>query len=197
MFMTKSFRFVVLGALLFCLSAAVASAQSRIATVDLVRVFDQYWKTKQSKLALADSKAELKKELDTMNEAHQKLIAQYRQLVAESNDQAVSGDERERRKKALEPRVKELQESEASLKAFVGRGEAELEQKTKRMMEMVIEDIRKVVAGRAKAGGYSYVFDSSAKSLSQTEVLLYTSGDADLTDAVVKELNITAPLGTR
>jgi outer membrane protein len=197
MFMTKTFRFVVLGALLFSLSAVVASAQSRIATVDLVRVFDQYWKTKQSKLALADSKAELKKELETMNEAHKKLVSQYQQLVAEANDQAVSGDERERRKKALEPRVKELRESEEALKQFVGRGEAELEQKTKRMMEMVIEDIRKVVAGSAKKGGYTYVFDSSAKSLSQTEVLLYTSGEADLTAEVVKELNLTAPIGAK
>jgi outer membrane protein len=195
--MTKSFRFVLVGALLFAFSAAVASAQSRIATVDLVRVFDQYWKTKQSKLALNDSKAELKKELDTMNEAHQKLATQYRQLVAEANDQAVSSEERERRKKALEPRVKELQDSEATMKSFVGRGEAELEQKTKRMMETVIEDIRKVVAGRAKAAGYAYVLDSSAKSLSQTEVVLYSSGDADLTDAVVKELNLSAPLGVR
>jgi len=193
--MKKSFRFFSLIAVLVLLGAgsAVAQTQGRLATVNLVEVFDKYWKTKQAKLALADSKSDLKKELDTMNEAHKKLIAQYQKMQADANDQAVSSEEREKRRKALEPRVKELRESEESLKQFVSRGDAELEQKTKRMMEDVIKDIRTAVAGRARAGGYAFVFDSSAKSLAQTEVLLYTSAETDLTEAVVKELNITAP----
>lgn len=171
-----------------------AQAQGRLATVNLVDVFDKYWKTKQAKLALADSKSDLKKELDTMNEAHKKLIAQFQQLRADANDQAVSSAEREKRNKALEPRLRELRESEETLKAFVGRGDAELEQKTKRMMEDVIKDIRSAVAGRARAGGYAFVLDGSAKSLSQTEIFLYNSAESDLTEAVLKELNLTAPI---
>jgi Skp family chaperone for outer membrane proteins len=199
--MNKSFRFVlvVLALLVFGGISAQAQAQGRLATVDLVQVFDKYWKTKQAKLALADSKNDLKKELDGMNETHKKLIAQYQKLLADANDQAVSSEEREKRKKALEPRLKELQESESTLKQFVSRGDAELEQKTKRMMEDVIKDIRSAVAGRAKAGGYAFVLDGSAKSLSQTEMFLYNSSESDLTEAVIKELNLTAPVdfGTR
>jgi len=176
-----------------------AQAQGRLATVNLVDVFDKYWKTKQAKLALADSKSELKKELDGMNDAHKKLVAQYQKLLADANDQAVSSEEREKRKKALEPRLKELRESEDSLKSFVSRGDAELEQKTKRMMEDVIKDIRAAVAGRAKAGGYAFVLDGSAKSLSQTEIFLYNNAESELTEAVIKELNLTAPadVGTK
>lgn len=193
--MTKSFRFVLLIAALVLISHGVTQAQTqaRLATVNLVDVFDKYWKTKQAKLALADSKNELKKELDAMNDAHKKMIQQYQKQLAEANDQAVSSEEREKRKKALEPKLKELRESEDSLKQFVNRGDSELEQKTKRMMEDVIKDIKTAVAGKAKAGGYAYVFDSSAKSLAQTEVMLYSSAEADLTESVVKELNITAP----
>ena len=199
--MTKSFRFVLLVTALVLIGGGVAHAQAqgRLATVNLVDVFDKYWKTKQAKLALADSKSELKKELDTMNEAHKKLISQFQKLQADANDQAVSSEEREKRRKALEPRLKELRESEDSLKQFVGRGDAELEQKTKRMMEDVIKDIRAAVAGKAKAGGYAFVFDSSAKSLAQTEILLYSNAETDLTESVIKELNITAPadVGTK
>jgi len=193
--MKNLFRFISLIVLLGWLGAgpAFAQAQGRLATVNLVEVFDKYWKTKQAKLALADSKTELKKELDTMNESHKKLIDQYKKLQADANDQAVSSEEREKRRKALEPRLKELRESEESLKQFVGRGDAELEQKTKRMMESVITDIRGAVAGRAKAGGYAFVFDSSAKSLAQTEILLFSSAESDLTESVVRELNLAAP----
>ncbi|MEK7781794.1 MAG: OmpH family outer membrane protein [Verrucomicrobiota bacterium] len=191
--MNKSFRCFGLIVALLVLGGGLAQAQGRIATVDLVKVFTDYWKTKQSKLALEESRLEIKKEFEAMQEAHKKLTQQFQKLVADSNDQAVSSEEREKRKKALEPRNKERLESEENLKAYYTRNEADLKMKTDRMMETVIKDIKTVVASKARAGGYAYVVDSSAKSLSQTEVFVYASGEADLTDAVVKELNAAAP----
>jgi len=164
-----------------------------MATVDLVKVFTDYWKTKQSKLALEESKTEIKKDFDAMQDAHKKLVQQYQKLVTDANDQAVSGEEREKRKKSLEPRAKELQESELNLKQFYTRSETDLKMKTDRMMDTVIKDIKAVVASKARSGGYAYVVDSSAKSLAQTEVFLYASGETDLTESVIKDLNAAAP----
>lgn len=191
--MTKSLRCFGLIVAVLVAGCSFAQAQTRIATVDLVKVFNDYWKTKQSKLALEESRAELKKEFESMQEAHKKLTQQFQKLVAEANDQAVSSEERDKRKKALEPRAKELRDSEDTLKQYLTRNEADLKLKTERMMETVLKDIKTVVASRARTGGYSLVVDSSAKSLAQAEVFLYTSGEADLTDAVVKELNAAAP----
>lgn len=191
--MNKSFRFAILAAAFLTLASGVASAQSRIATVDLVKVFNEYWKTKQSKLALEESKTEIKKELESMQDTQKKLAQQYQKLLTEANDQAVSSDERDKRKKALEPRLKELQEGETNLKQFLNRSEAELKMKTDRMLETVIKDIKTVVASKARAGSFAYVVDTSAKSLAQTEVFLYSNGEADLTDTVVKDLNAAAP----
>lgn len=193
MFMMKSFRKFGLVAALIVLSGGLAQAQTRIATVDLVKVFNDYWKTKQSKLALDATKTELKKEVESMQEAHKKLATDFQKLVADANDQAVSNEERDKRRKNLEPRAKELRDSEENLKQFFARNEADLKLKTERMMETVIKDIKSVVATRARTGGYAFVVDSSAKSLAQTEVFLFTSGDSDLTDAVIKELNAAAP----
>jgi Skp family chaperone for outer membrane proteins len=191
--MNKFFQSVLLVGALLGFSAAPVVAQSRIATVNLVEVFDNYWKTKQAKVALNDSKTDMKKEIDSMQDAHKKLIQAYQKSLADANDQAVSAEEREKRKKTLEPKLKELRESEETLKQFVGSRETELKVKTERMMEDVIKDIRSVVAGKAKAAGYAYVLDSSARSLASTEVVFYSSGESDLTKAVVAELNITAP----
>lgn len=191
--MNKFLQLIVLVGGVIFFSSGTAHAQARIATVNLVEVFDSYWKTKQAKLALNESRNETKKEIDAMQEAHKKLIQNYQKLVSDANDQAVSGAEREKRKKALEPKLKELQDSEATYKQFVGSREAELKVKTDRMMEDVIKDIRSVVAGKAKSGGYAYVFDSSARSAASTEIFLYSSGEADLTKPVIDELNITAP----
>jgi outer membrane protein len=193
MAMNKLFRKWVLVSSLLVLGCVAAQAQTRIATVELTRIFENFWKTKQAKLALNDTRADLKKELDEMNDLHKKLIQQYQKMLGEANDQAVSSEEREKRRKALEAKVKAIKEDEDNLKAFVNRSDAELERKTQRMMEDVIKDIRAAVASKAKSAGYAYVFDASADSMSRAKVLLYNSGEADLTDEVIKDLSLTAP----
>ncbi len=193
MLMNKSFRMLglVLAALLF--TAMAAEAQSRIATVELTKVFEQYWKTKRARLALQDRKSGLKKDLEEMQETHKKLVQAYQKQLADANDQAVSSEERDKRKKALEGKVKELRESEETLKQFVSRGDAELEQQMRRMMDDVLKDIRDAVAAKGKAGAFTFVVDASAESLSRAPVFLYNAGDNDLTAAVIDQLNAAAP----
>jgi Skp family chaperone for outer membrane proteins len=193
MHMNKSFRMVglVVAALIF--TALAAEGQSRIATVELTQVFEKYWKTKRARLALADRKADLKKDLDGMQDAHKKLVLKYQEQLRDANDQAVSAEEREKRKKALEGKVKELKESEETLKQFVSRGDAELEQQMRRMMDDVLKDIREAVAAKGKAAGYAFVLDSSAESLSKAPIVLYNNGESDLTAVVIEQLNAAAP----
>jgi len=182
---------LVVAALIF--SGLAAEAQGRIATVELTKVFENYWKTKRARLALADRKADLKKELDGMQATHKKLLEEYKKLLADANDQAVSKEEREKRQKSLEGRVKEIRDSEETLKQFVSTGDAQLEQQMRRMMDDVLKDIREAVAAKGKAGGYSFVLDSTADSLSKAPVLLYNSGETDLTAVVLDQLNAAAP----
>ena len=193
MLMNKSFRIVglLLAAVVFC--AVTAEAQTRIATVELTQVFEKYWKTKRARVALADRKADLKKEVDEMQEAQKKLLQEYQKQVTDANDQAVSAEEREKRKKGLESKLKELKDGDETLKQFVSRSDAQLEQQMRRMMEEVLSEIKAAVAAKGKAGGYTFVVDSSAKSLSNAEIFLYNSGDADLTAAVIEQLNAAAP----
>lgn len=193
MLMNKSFRMVglVLAALFFATLAA--EAQSRIATVELTKVFEQYWKTKRAKLALADRETDLKKDLDEMQEAHKKLVQQYQKQLVDANDQAVSSEERDKRKKALEGKAKEARDSEETLKQMASRSRADLDQMAKRMMEDVLKDIRQAVAAKGKAGGFAFVVDSTAKSTSNADVFLYNSGESDLTAAIIDQLNAAAP----
>lgn len=191
--MNKSFRMVGLMVAALLMTAVAAEAQSRIATVELTKVFESYWKTKQARLALSNRKSDLKKELEAMQDAHKKLVQAYQKQLTDANDQAVSSEERDKRKKALESKVKEVRESEETLKQFVSRGDADLEQQMRRMMDAVIKDIRETVAAKGKAGGYSFVVDSSAEALSKAPVFLYSSGENDLTTAVIDQLNAAAP----
>ena len=152
--MIKPFRKLVLTATLVLLTAAAAQAQSpsRVATVNLAVVFDKYYMTKESKVALQETDKEQKKELETMFDALKKLEATCRKMLEESNDQAVSGEERAKRKKAVEPKLKELKENETAFNDLKARNDADIKQKMARMMDKLVVDIKRVVESKAKAG---------------------------------------------
>ena len=61
-----------------------------MATVDLRKVFDTYWKTKQASASLKDRAADMEKEHKNMLEDWKKAKEDYQGLLAGANDQGVA-----------------------------------------------------------------------------------------------------------
>jgi outer membrane protein len=194
-FMKKLLIKLIPGVLLFCLMSGTASAQVRIATVDLSRVFTNYWKTKQADVSLQDMKAEMAKSYSEMGESFKKEKDTFQKLLADANNQAVSSDERERRKKAADEKLTELRKEEDSIKQFEQQATTRLREQSLRMRDNLVGEIRTVINSKAKAGGYTLVFDTGAQTADRTPVILYSAGE-DLTDAVLAQLNAGAPIET-
>ena len=85
--------------LLAGLLSSTALAQNNIGTIDLRKVFDGYWKTKQADVGLKERAADMEKEHKNMVDDLKKGDDDYKQILASSNDQAVSAEERDKRKK--------------------------------------------------------------------------------------------------
>ena len=66
----------------------------------------------------------------------------------------------------------------------------------KRMRDKIVEEIRDVVNRLSASGGYTYVFDSAAVTAYQTPIIVFNDNKNDITDAVIKEINATAPAGS-
>src|SRR5689334_5290644 len=82
--------------------APAAQAQAKIATVDLRKIFEGYYKTKQADAQLRDRGTEAEKQYSSMLEDYKKANEDYKKLVESANDQAVSAEERDKRKKSAE-----------------------------------------------------------------------------------------------
>jgi len=173
-----------------------AAAQGRIATVDLTRVFDNYWKTKEAEAALKKRGAELEQDHKSMVEELRKHNEEYQKLLASAGDQAVSEEERERRKQNAEAKLKQMRELQESIAQFERQARATIEEQRNRMRNNLLSEIRTVIQSRAKAAGYALVIDVSADSIRNTPVVLYNSGDNDITQAVLDQLNLNAPAST-
>jgi outer membrane protein len=177
------------------LLAGSVYAQPRIAVVDMKKAFDAYYKTKQAEAQIKDRAADSDKVYKGMIEDYKKANEDYRKLVDSSNDQAVSTDERDKRKKSAEAKLVELQEIEKSVKQFENQARTSIGEMEKRMRDKIVGEIKEVVNARAKAGQFTLVFDLAAVTAYQTPIILFSSGENDLTEAVVKEINANAPAG--
>ena len=176
---------------------ASAQAQTRIATIDGKKIAAGYWKTKEAMAALRDRREDLLKELKGLGDDIKKGEEEYKKLMDDANDQAVSPEERDKRKKAAETKLKAISELKDRAREFDRNASANLNEQAQRMAERIDEKIHAAVAVQAKSPpGYALVFDIAARGVENKTVVAYASEDNDLTAAVLKLLNADAPPDT-
>jgi outer membrane protein len=183
---------------IFCLLGTIlslsAQPQPKIAVVDMKRAFDSYYKTKQAEANIKEQAGQSDKVYKGMIDDYKQANEEYRKLVDGSQDQAVSADERDKRKRSAEKKLLELQEIEKSVKQFETQARTTIGEMEKRLRDKIVGEIREVVNTQAKAAGYSLVFDLAAVTAYQTPIILYSTGD-DLTEGVIRAINANAPAG--
>jgi len=191
--MNYIFKRVIPALMLAGLLSGTAGAQSAIGTIDLRKVFDNYWKTKQADGSLKERAADMEKEHKNMIDDLKKAEDDYKQLLSGASDQAVSQEERDKRKKSAEDKLKYLSEQKETIMQYERQARTTLDEQRRRMRENILGEIRTVVNAKAKSASLGLVIDVAAESFNNTPVVLYTAGNSDITDDVLKQLNATAP----
>jgi outer membrane protein len=170
-----------------------AQAQNKIGIIDLEKVFDNYWKRKQADALLKERQADFAKVRKQMLEDYEGANEEYNKLKDSAGDQAVSSEERERRKSAMEKKLVEIKGIERDINLHDRNANDQLGTQMRRMREKILDEIRELINARAKAGGYTLVLDTAAKTVNQTPVVLFTNGQNDLTEEILGQLNANAP----
>jgi outer membrane protein len=192
----KTLRLPIVWAAAALLSSTLpAGAELRLATINLQKVFDGFWRTRQADAALQERASGFKKTDQELTEDQQKASGEYTRLVESAADQALSADEREKRKKSAELKLREAQDLTAQIRQFEATARTTLFEQERRFREGIVTQIQQVVVARAKKAGYTLVIDTAAQSNNQsrTPVFLYASSENDMTAEVLKELNQDAP----
>jgi outer membrane protein len=165
-----------------------------VGLIDLKKVFDGYWKTKQADSQLKERAGDLDKARKGMIDDYQKATEEYKKQLEAASDQALSPDERDKRKSVAEKKLLEIREIEQSINQFDQTSQRTLGEQQRRMRDKVLEDIKGVLNERARAAGYALVLDSAAETRNQTPVVMFTNGENDITDIILNELNSKAPV---
>ena len=194
--MKKIMQICLLSAVLAGFGMAGVAAEQRIATFNLRKAFESYYKTIQSTAGMKSEYAEVEKERAQMIEGARKHEEEWRKLFEKKDDQALSPEEREKSRKAAADKYAELEGDKKYIDQFDQTAAARLREKERIRIGDIVKEIQGVVEARAKVAGYSLVLDSSGVNLAQTPIVLYSDGKDDMTDAIIKELNAAAPPGS-
>jgi Skp family chaperone for outer membrane proteins len=192
--MKKSIPLLLITACWLALGAVAPAAEPKIGIVDLHKVFEKYYKTIQSGAALTQEAQDIEKNRKRMLNDAEKHQSDWQKIFDKSNDQAVSSEERDKSKREAERKYIELEQDKASIKEFDKVAATRLHEKQLQRQDDIIKEIRQVLEAEATAAGYTVVLDRS-QAQGMVPVVLFTNGQNDMTQALIKELNATAPPG--
>ena len=178
------------------LLSTTALAQGKVGVINLTKVFDEFWRTKQADIQIKDRLSEFEKMGQSMYDDYKKANEEFGKQIEAANDPALSKEETDKRRKDLDKKRKDILEMENNIKQFQGTSQRTLMEQRGRVRESILRDVRGVLEEKAKAGGYSTVLDVSALSANGTPMVIFTTltgGENDLSDTVARTLAATAP----
>ena len=176
---------------LSCLAgAAVAQEPVKIATIDLLKAFDSYWKTKLSNDQLKERGADFDKARIGMIDDLNLLREEYNRLNASAQDPANSDEKRSGDLKKAQEKLTEFKRLEQQVIDFNKNAQKTLGDQTRRLRKGRLEEIQEVISAKARELGYDLVIDSSQDVLlPRTPTVLYTNGKNDITAVIIELLN--------
>ena len=176
---------------LACLAGTAAAQESlKIATIDLLKTFDSYWKTKLSNDQLKERGADFDKARIGMMEDLRLLEEEYKKLNVSAQDRANSEEKRAADLKKTQEAFTEFKRLEQQIIDFNKNAQKTLADQTRRLRKGRLDEIQEIISTKAKELGYDLVIDSSQDVLlPRTPTILFTTGKNDLTKMVVDILN--------
>ncbi len=182
-------------ALVFLLSSIQAGAQAvpqKIGTINLQKVYTDYWKTKKADEAIKRKALDKKKVAEGIEKDLRDLDDRIRKAQKNLQDPALNAAERDRRQKQQQKMINEARETAQALQQYNRATQTELQKEQTDTIKKLMDEVREVVSSIAKTKAYSLVIDSSAKT-GPGLVLVFTDGKDDLTASAQAQLEATNP----
>ena len=172
------------------LSSAAASAQNiKVGTVDMKKVFESYYKTKEAEAKINESRNSAKKDLEERMDLAKKVLDEIKKIDEELQKPELSKESKEQKAKLRSEKAADLQGMDKEIREFQQQREKQLQEQSVRMRAGIVDDFNKVVTERVKAESYDIVLDKSGPSLNGVPIVLFSRETYEFTDAVVTALN--------
>jgi outer membrane protein len=192
-------KYLIIPLLSFVLSLAFAGnarAELKIGTVDMKKIFESYWKTKDAETTMSETRSKLKRDLDERMEERKKLQDTIEKLNEEIKKPELAQATREKKAKERDDRIGEWQTMMRELQQYQAEKEKQLADQTLRIRNGIVEEILKVVKEKTDSENYDLVFDVSGNSINNVPVVISAKASYEFTKEIIEKLNATRPKGS-
>ena len=182
---------LLLAAFLCAGIAAQAAEVQRFAVVNLEKVFREYRKSRIAEDAFKQQAEVYRNYFVKQQGLLVQLRKQAEQLQEEARNPALSEADRSKAGADAVVKAREVAAKEAELKLYAAERLRTMRDAEQKKREEVFADIYKELHRRAAAEGFTFVLDSSGKTMNEQPTVLRFPASCDLTEAVIRELNRT------
>ncbi|MDX2227949.1 MAG: OmpH family outer membrane protein [Verrucomicrobiae bacterium] len=183
---------VILFAVALFPMAATAQQNIKLGTIDLNRIFESYYKKQDAEKRIKEQTETYNNERKIYLDGVKKIMDEMNKLRAEAGNQSYSKDVQDEKKKAFMLKGAEYEQRMRDLQEFDGSRRRQIADAMQRMRDNLLEEIMKVVNDKAKAEGYTMIFDRSGKTANGAPAVPYAVDAIDMSEGVIKALNATA-----
>lgn len=178
-----------------CGASLVAQAQpaTKIAIVDMAKLYDGHYKTEAQNAKLRADEQKAQEELDRLNKEGNALVERYKDLVDQSNNPAATADAKTKAQGEAQKVLEDIQRKQQEVQSFQVNTRNSLQQRLQTFRSLMIEEISKVAVDLAKRKGATLVLDKSGPTLIGVSNILYSDSAFEITDDVAKEINKDRP----
>ena len=162
----------------------------KIATVDMSKTFESYWKTTLSNKQIKERETDFNKIEQGMVDDIKLIQEEYSRLVQSAQDPANAASKREEDSKQARLKAAANDRSLRSLTEYRQNKQRTMGETRARLSKARVDEIKEIISAKAKQGSYDLVVNSAQNDAA---LVLYTVGKNDLTKEVIEELNKEAP----
>jgi outer membrane protein len=177
------------------LTAVTSHAQTapKILVVDLAKLFDTHWKTKEQQAKLQADEAKAQDQLAAITKDGNALVEQFKELDEQSKNPTATKEAQAKAQGEAQKKYDEIQQKRGEQQQFVTTTKSTLQQRFQNFKTLMLEEITKAATEIAKKHGATLLVDKSGPTLVGVSNILYSDPSYDITEEVMTELNKDAP----
>ena len=168
-------------------------AATAIGVISLEKVYNGYWKTDVENKKLKTKQEEALDRIKKLEESLRKEGTVLGNMIKAMQDPRLAAAERSKRQQQVQTKQKELQQMQDAIRGFRERTQKDLELDMRKAREQIMEEIQQIVSAEAKKRELNLVLDHAARSAAIAPIVIFTDGENDLTQEVLRQLNLSDP----
>jgi len=186
---------LLLACLLFFVPVTLASADLKVAVIDLSKAFDEFYETKDAQAKLKVTQDGYQKEIQGYITDYQRMGDEATALDKAQNDPTLSAAARQDKATALNAKKQDLVNLGNKIQEMKVERTREIQEELLRRHKEIVDKMSKVITDYCGPQGYDLVIDkSSASAASGVSIVLYSSNKLiDITADIITLLNKAAP----